>query len=136
MTTNHTPGPWRVVSGTEGSEQMGEDNEIVAKDGTHVVCFGHDYDDYGGTGARWVRLPNNQDATQEQYDQREREVKANAVLIAAAPKTATDRDALLAAAQELTEHYMPLPGSSWLGDGEREAWDALHAAITQAEKGN
>ncbi len=31
-----TPGPWRVV-----------DDDIHAADGTHVVCFGHDYDEYG-----------------------------------------------------------------------------------------
>jgi hypothetical protein len=37
----HTPGPWKC-------ETPGDC--IVAVDGTHVVCFGHDYDDYGYLG--------------------------------------------------------------------------------------
>lgn len=32
-----TPGPWR----------MGGLDEVVAENGVHVVCFGHDYEDYG-----------------------------------------------------------------------------------------
>jgi hypothetical protein len=34
-----TPGDWRTFDGC-----------IVAEDETHAVCFGHDYDDYGGVG--------------------------------------------------------------------------------------
>lgn len=70
---SHTPGPWAA-----------DDGEIVAEDGTHVVCIGHDYDDYGGIRGRWPKAADGQTPhdIEAQYD---REIEANARLIAAAP---------------------------------------------------
>ena len=75
-TTNatHTPGPWRVV-----------DEDIQAEDGTHVVCFGHDYDEYGGIEARWPAIGPDDQFTDEQRATHTGEVEANKRLIAAAP---------------------------------------------------
>lgn len=63
----HTAGPWRVA----------EDGDIVAAGGVHVVCFGHDYDDYGYIGAEFPE-PDDSDLYRARQD-------ANARLIAAAP---------------------------------------------------
>lgn len=70
----YTPGPWAF-----------DDDEIVALCGTHVVCFGHDYDDYGGIGASAESVRDNKTGD---YDStaRQSEIEANARLIAAAPE--------------------------------------------------
>lgn len=44
--TPHSPIPWKVVMEIAG--QSVED--IVDAKGEHVVCFGHDYDEYGSVG--------------------------------------------------------------------------------------
>lgn len=72
----HTPGPWTSV-----------DSEIIADDGTHVVCFGHDYDEYGGIHARECLIPTGPFTGEPEqmalyYEERD----ANARLIAASPR--------------------------------------------------
>jgi hypothetical protein len=77
MTTKHTPGPWRV-----------DDEEIIADvpcgshSTTHIVCFGHDYDDVGGICAR-VHETVEGNFDEAAYNA---ECEANARLIAAAPE--------------------------------------------------
>jgi hypothetical protein len=48
-----TPWPWRVEPEVPevGAGGWGVE-DIVAADGTHVVCFGHDYDDYGSMSSQ------------------------------------------------------------------------------------
>ena len=65
--SKHTPGPWTQK---DGCILAGED---------HLVCFGHDYDEYGSISAPWK---GNGEAQEEAWEQ---EAAANARLIAAAP---------------------------------------------------
>ena len=56
---SHTPGPWTVKLG--GIEPCLPTDprwveEIIAADGTHVVCFGHDYDEYGSISLEDAQL--------------------------------------------------------------------------------
>ena len=73
--SGHTPGPW-VFDG----------DEIHAGD-VHVVCFGHDYDEYGSINGRYP-WPGDA-APQAEKDAAvaffHAEGVANAILIAAAP---------------------------------------------------
>lgn len=70
----YAPGPWVVA----------DDNEIHAADGTHVVCFGHDYDDYGGMSPSDSQVPDkDNDPRSERYFAA---IADNAQLIAAAPE--------------------------------------------------
>jgi hypothetical protein len=96
--SKHTPGPWTFV-----------DDEIIAGD-VHVVCFGHDYDDYGCIGARFTcDDPWRNKACSDAHDA---EVKANVRLIAAAPD-------LAAVLQKVAEHFKDTDAP--LGEMAREA---------------
>ena len=108
---SHTPGPWTV-----------DDDEIVAGE-VHVVCFGHDYDDYGGFHGRWPRPKGHRARYADgQYEIMKAEADANARLIAAAPD-------LLAA---LEAAWPGLSGQSY----ERpisEVWEQARSAIAKAK---
>lgn len=72
---SHTPGPWKLED-----ESDVHASDVLGSDGTHVVCFGHDYDDYGRFGwpkGRW---------SQKKEEEWNATVEANARLIAAAPE--------------------------------------------------
>lgn len=105
--SQHTPGPWTIV-----------DDEIHAGD-VHVVCFGHDYEEYGSIGARpadggtWLK------AERAKY---EAEVAANRILIAAAPD-------LLAALKDAAEWmYNPFEP-----DNQSPRYARIMAIIAKAE---
>jgi hypothetical protein len=76
--TGHTPGPWRV----KGVDRF--DAEIIAADGTHVVCFGHDYDEGGSICAAYPPMETGQTEWEKGVDA---ECMANARLLAAAPES-------------------------------------------------
>ena len=80
---SHTPGPWKVDS--TGCIVSGEDH--------HVVCFGHDYDDYG-------RIQASQDLDEKSAVA---EIEANAHLIAAAPDLLEACKAALGAVSDFKE---------------------------------
>lgn len=94
--SEHTPGPWSVD----------EDGEIVAPGGEHIVCFGHDYDEYGSYGAREQRGSTGKalysDRAMRAY---EHEVGANRALLAAAPTLEEALRALVEGHDEAMEKY-------------------------------
>lgn len=65
----HTPGPWAVDGGCI----------IGPSGGYHIVCFGHEYDDYGGISAPYLG------PSERESQARDDEADANARLIAASP---------------------------------------------------
>jgi len=113
-----TPGPWNV-----------DDNEdIIAPDGTHVVCFGHNYDDYGGIGARSC-LFGSQGGERHSVEWSApyaAEKAANARLLAAAPD-------LLAALRMLHDDVAEYARLNNLGGFDNHAMAAARAALAKAE---
>lgn len=69
-----TPGPWAV-----------SDDEIVAGK-VHVVCFGHDYGDYGSMGVGGATIPKGSKWEKGDREAYQQEVAANLALLAAAPE--------------------------------------------------
>lgn len=121
----HTPGPWTV----KGEDRFS--GEIIASDGeTHVVCFGHDYNDGGSINARHstaydkVTDPNAKHWNDAAY---EAEAMANAYLIAAAPDYWDAAEQMSTDASELEGDdagYVAIT---------KESYDALMAAHAKAE---
>ena len=90
-----TPGEWRV-----------DDDDIKSDvEDTHVVCFGHDYDEYGDIGARHSLMgaEGGQEYSPAWYAPHTREQEANRAFIAAAPRLVRQLLAALAALAALQE---------------------------------
>jgi len=110
--SGHTPGPWIA----------GDRTDCIAAGDVCVVCFGHDYDDYGGVRARapepWELAPYQAEAN------------ANARLIAAAP------DLLEACrlAMPFIEAIYREHGRAYLPNSG-DALEVVQAAIAKAEEG-
>lgn len=69
---DHSPGPW-----THGTDD--KDDCILDANSHHIICFGHDYDQYGGFSAR---LPRQKNQTKKEIAV----IEANIELVRSAPE--------------------------------------------------
>lgn len=105
--SEHTKGKWEVIN-TSGRE-LGVRNE----DG--FICF--------------LPVPFKYADQEERYKEEMEEYQANAELIAAAPKTAQQRDDLLAASEQAIKLL-----KEWNAESTIKAQEFLESAIAGVEK--
>jgi hypothetical protein len=111
----HTPGPWTLDTKFPDELWLAE---VIGPDGSHVVCFGDDYDEGGSFG--WPKNPSRKNG----YAEAKATATANAHLIAAAPD-------LLEQAEKLVNHAVQDGGAD--PRVSRSDLKYLRAAIAKAK---